>query len=76
MTKLTTVHDALNNSIFSENSPGFPTSVRLEDELKDSVALICFKHGTTISAFLRECAVALKSDYENPIPDGVDFTAE
>lgn len=64
MDNLSTVHQALNDSIHEDSKPGSPTSFRLEDDVKHAVNDICKRHGTKLSAFLRQCCLAIKKDYE------------
>lgn len=63
---LTTVHEALALSAMSEDSPGDPTSIRLETDLKREAAAICVRNGSNLSKFLRQCCLQLVSDYVDP----------
>lgn len=64
---LTSVHEALNNASFaSHHGPGEVTALRLRPDLKREAQSICERHGTTLSEFLRQCAVGLVSDYSDP----------
>ena len=64
---LLSVHDALNNAVMaSKPLPGKPTSFRLEDDVKNAAMAICDRHGTNLSEYLRQCCIALISDYSTP----------
>lgn len=64
---LTSVHEALHKAaLASKPLPGKPVSFRLEDELKNVAMEICERHGTTLSEFLRQCAIGLVHDYSDP----------
>jgi hypothetical protein len=64
---LTSVHEALTNAVHASRPlPGKPTSFRLEDDVKGQAMSICERHGTNLSEYLRQCCVALVSDYTDP----------
>ena len=64
---LTSVHEALSRaSQASKPLPGKPVSFRLEDDIKNEAMAICDRHGTTLSEFLRQCALGLVGDYSDP----------
>lgn len=52
-------------------------AVRVRVTLADAASIVCQRHGTTISSFLRQCMAALVRDYEiDAVPDGEDAIHE
>lgn len=66
--KLTNVHEALHDSALkNQNNPAMVSvTIRLPEPVKQKVTTLCVRHGTTLSAFLRECAEGLVRDYGEP----------
>lgn len=64
---LTSVHEALSNATFAEHTVREQViAFRVEPNLKEVVAAICTRHGTTLSEFLRQCCIGLAEDYRDP----------
>lgn len=65
MIELTNVHDALNKAVDSERDrvAFVNANFKLHPIKKEVAEQICNKHGTTLSAFLRECVDGLVKDY-------------
>jgi len=63
---LINVHECLQEAILvskSEKTAMVPLTIKISEEVKDSVTEICDRHGTTVSEFLRKCCEGLVSDY-------------
>lgn len=65
MIELTNVHDALNKAVESERDrvTFVNANFKIHPIKKEVAEQICNKHGTTLSAFLRECVDGLVKDY-------------
>lgn len=62
---LRTVHDAVIAATDNPEEPAFVTAtVKLPSDTKALAMEILEKQGTTLSAFMRECCVALVKDYQ------------
>lgn len=63
--RLSSVHDSLQRAALrtqSDNNDGMIT-VRIDEELKVQVTLLCDQTGTSVSEFLRQCCRDLIGDY-------------
>lgn len=65
MIELTNVHDALNKAVESERDrvAFVNANFKIHPIKKEVAEQLCNKHGTTLSAFLRECVDGLVKDY-------------
>jgi hypothetical protein len=67
MMKLTNVHEALQESATAprpENSDAMITATfRIEKSAKAALMEKCKLHGSDLSSFMRQCGIALLSDY-------------
>lgn len=65
MSELTSVHEALNRAQLSEKDKVALVNgtFKIHPIKKEMAEQICEKHGTTLSAFLRECVEGLVKDY-------------
>jgi len=62
--KLSTVHDALNESLFdADREAMIQGSYRIDKEIKEAAEKICEANGTSLSRFVRNCVLALVRDY-------------
>lgn len=64
----TNVHDALQKAVMRErerksSSASEVVGVKVQAHKKQLAKAICEQHGTTLSAFLRECVDGLLTDY-------------
>lgn len=80
---LTTVHEALRSAVEAQKSqekddPVSQTSVtfRLQKDVKKRAEEICARHGTTLSAFHRQCTLALVRDYLEPANAGQPISTQ
>lgn len=64
-TQFVNVHEALNIASFESKKKVslVPCSVKIHPEVRDRAHIICARHGTDLSAFLRTCVEALVNDY-------------
>jgi hypothetical protein len=67
---LTNVHEALAAAATEAKEQAADAIIgsKVTPHVKAKLEAICERHGTTVSAYLRQCAVALVADY-----DGVGF---
>lgn len=61
--KLTNIHEALQRAQISEKVALVNGTYKIHPTKKEIAEQICAKHGTTLSAFVRECVEGLVSDY-------------
>lgn len=66
--KLTNVHDAMKAAVLAEpEQPEYHVrTFRLPTAMNELTDRICKQHGTTMSAFLRQCCEGLVRDYTQP----------
>ena len=65
---LTNVHEALATAATeaAEQTADVVIGSKVTASVKAKLETICERHGTTVSAYLRQCAVALVNDYGGP----------
>lgn len=67
MNKLLNVHEVLSDAVQAtkEQQPMITYSMKIDEELRDAAADICERNGTSLSEFLRQCALTLVSEYKS-----------
>lgn len=65
MDRLSTVHDAIQESILDarEGEELKPSSYKIQPSVKEKAEQICEQNGTSLSAFMRWCCILLVEDY-------------
>lgn len=65
--KMTSIHECLGDAGLNLDIkyPMEEVHARVDPKILEAARSLCFNHGTTISAFLRECLTSLVNDYQD-----------